>query len=210
MAHKKSTTKFARNQASDMTPGLALMEDYWKAEDGEIEDCVHALWDSWPIAEALEGLYELDPALRQLLTPDGDNLTAYGLATLAGRMFLAGECSARNAVPSRSVSTPLPVSDPTAAVHALAQALYALPQGEEGTATYLVDQLENFTRQPDISPATRSVVGQLVGALLALKRTRLVAELKQDTEALLEQTPQDEIDQEVEDILRRSEEEGAA
>lgn len=90
-----------------------------------------------------------------------------------------------------------------AAVSALAQALYALAQGEEERYICVAEQFDNFIRQPDVSPETRSVVGQLAGAMINLRVERLVA-------AVLEQIPQEMIDMEAEDILRRSQEEGTA
>ncbi len=90
-----------------------------------------------------------------------------------------------------------------AAVSALAQALNALAQGEEERYICVAEQFDNFIRQPDVSPETRSVVGQLAGAMINLRVERLVA-------AVLEQIPQEMIDMEAEDILRRSQEEGTA
>lgn len=183
---------------SGISFGLAQMKKHWRAEDGEIEECSTALWGSWPVRKALKE-FPTDPEAV--------------LATLAGRMFMAGsESTLSTALPDRTVSDVLPVSEsnttPSAAVNALAQAIYALPQGEAEQTACLADQLENITRQPEISPETRSVLAQLVLALLTLKRERLAYELKENTEALLGQLPQDEIDREVEDTLRRSQEEG--
>jgi hypothetical protein len=198
MANKKRNTQHvSKTVTSDITRGLARMKDDRKAQDGEIEECSAALWDSWPVQEALK---------------ESPNDPEAVLATLAGRMFLAGECNAQSVVPSRAVPNILPGSDPTTgaatAINSLARSIYAVAQGEAGQATCLADQLENITSQPEISPETRSVLAQLVLALLTLKRERLAYELKENTEALLGQLPQDEIDREVEDTLRLSQEEG--
>jgi hypothetical protein len=55
----------------------------------------------------------------------------------------------------------------------------------------LADHLEHIARQPETSPEARSVLTKTVIELRAsdLKLERLAAELKQSTEALLEQMP---------------------
>jgi hypothetical protein len=209
MANRNRNTQLDPNQSPDTVYGLAQMKKHWRAEDGQIEECSAALWDSWPVREALKE-FPTDPEAV--------------LATLAGRMFLAGGCNAQSAVPSRAIQNTLPGSvpgsDPTtaasAAVNAFAKAIYALPNAEETIS--LAEQFEHFERQPEISAETRSLLAQVVLALLALKQESLAAKLERIDKALLKQIPQDEIDQVgqdeidrvVEDILRRSEEEGGA
>lgn len=197
MASRKGNTQ----ATSDITHGLAQMENHWRAEDGQIEECSSELWDSWPVQEALKEFHN-DPEAT--------------LAILAGRMFLAGsESSLSLPLPCRSVSAALPIADPdtpnAAAISSLARAIYEVPQGEASHAARLADQLLQIA--PEIPSTTLSVLKQLVLSILALKRERLAVELEQNTERSSEQIPQDVIDREVEDILRLSqedEEEGAA
>jgi hypothetical protein len=196
MAQKKFTTHFTSNQSPSTTYGLAQMKNHWKAEDGQIEECSTALWDSWPVQEALK-------------ESPKDPKAVLALATLAGRMFLAGECNKKN--PTLSLSASTPVSEPMAAVvDALAQAIYSFPQGEPEQTILLADQLDAIRCQPDISKETCSVITQLVLALLKIKVGRKAGELHQNTEALMDLIPQGSIDEAVEGILRRSQEEGDA
>jgi hypothetical protein len=169
------------------------VEKYWKAEDGRIEERSAELWDSWPVQRALEELPNDPEAV---------------FATLAGRMFLAGECCEKTRQPSQSISPP--TSEPPAGIDALAQAIYSFPQGAPAETISLSDQLDAVRCQPEISKETSSVITQLVLALLRIKRERMVSELRQNTDALMDQTPQSSIDGVVEYIVRGSQEEGGA
>ena len=112
---------------------------------------------------------------------------------------------------SRQRNTQCISNQTSAAVNTLAQAICAMP-GAAGQSACLVDEVKKFTRMFGISPQTRSVLTQLVIAVLSLKRDRIVAELEEmeRTTADSEQIPKNAIDREVEHILRLSYKEGGA
>jgi hypothetical protein len=96
MAEKMSEI-ISNSEYAVTVAGLARMEDHIGTFDEVIEKSCLALFDSWPIEEALSELYELAPQLKSVFadTDPTETQTAYTLAILAGRMFVAGRESAR-------------------------------------------------------------------------------------------------------------------